>query len=425
MRAALWLLALFGIAAALALFAGNNQSTVTLFWPPWRVDLSLNLVLILLLAAFVLLHTALRALAALFDLPKQAQRWRTQQKERAMYGALMDALSHLLAGRFIRARKLADGTLSQAKALADSGHSRVNTHRLQSLAHLVAAESAQSLQDPASRDSHLEQALGFAAGREEQETREAAILSAARWALVNRDAEAALDWLDKLPQGASRRTLALRIKLKAARLARRTPQALDTARLLAKHGAFSASAAQSIVRGLTLDLLSAAYDPNQLHSAWSQLDSAERQMPDVAVHAAQRLLALQGDALQAQQWLLPVWERMLAQPDALTEAQQLKLVRVLEAAFGAASTPLDGLWLARIETALQNNPRDAKLQYLAGFACLQQQLWGKAQQLLTQAASNLQDTGFQRSAWQALARLAEQRDDAEAVQQAWRRAGSV
>ena len=33
MRAALWFLALFGIAVAIALFAGNNQGTVTIFWP--------------------------------------------------------------------------------------------------------------------------------------------------------------------------------------------------------------------------------------------------------------------------------------------------------------------------------------------------------------------------------------------------------
>ena len=69
MRAALWLLALFGIAAAVALFAGNNQGTITVFWPPWRVDLSLNLVLLLLAGTFVLLYAALRALAALFSLP--------------------------------------------------------------------------------------------------------------------------------------------------------------------------------------------------------------------------------------------------------------------------------------------------------------------------------------------------------------------
>ena len=53
MRAALWLLALFGVAVAIALFAGNNQGTVTLFWPPYRIDLSLNLVLLLLVGGFV------------------------------------------------------------------------------------------------------------------------------------------------------------------------------------------------------------------------------------------------------------------------------------------------------------------------------------------------------------------------------------
>ena len=83
MRAALWFLALFGIAAAVALFAGNNQGTITVFWPPWRVDLSLNLTLLILLIAFGLLHVALRALSALFSLPRQARQWRLQQKERS------------------------------------------------------------------------------------------------------------------------------------------------------------------------------------------------------------------------------------------------------------------------------------------------------------------------------------------------------
>src|SRR3954469_20610434 len=113
MRAALWLLALFGVAVAIALFAGNNQGTVTVFWPPYRVDLSLNLVLLLLLGAFLFLHAALGALAALFDLPRQALRWRTQQKERAIHASLLDALSHMLAGRFIRARRTAEALLQQ------------------------------------------------------------------------------------------------------------------------------------------------------------------------------------------------------------------------------------------------------------------------------------------------------------------------
>ena len=76
MRIALWLLALFGVAVAAALFAGNNPGSVTLFWPPYRVDLSLNLVLLLLLGTFLTLHLALRALSALFAIPREARSWR-------------------------------------------------------------------------------------------------------------------------------------------------------------------------------------------------------------------------------------------------------------------------------------------------------------------------------------------------------------
>ena len=39
MRAALWLIGLFGMAVAAALFAGSNQGTVTLFWAPYRLCL--------------------------------------------------------------------------------------------------------------------------------------------------------------------------------------------------------------------------------------------------------------------------------------------------------------------------------------------------------------------------------------------------
>ena len=58
MRAALWLMALFGVAVAIAMFAGNNHGTVTVFVTPYRVDLSLNLVLLTLAGGFVILHFA-------------------------------------------------------------------------------------------------------------------------------------------------------------------------------------------------------------------------------------------------------------------------------------------------------------------------------------------------------------------------------
>ncbi len=188
MRAALWLLALFGVAVAVALFAGNNQGTVTVFWPPYRVDLSLNLILLLLLAAFLFLHAALRALAALFDLPRQALRWRTQQKERGMHAYLLDALSHLLAGRFIRARKSAEGALAQEASLSAGGAAPANGAQVRALSHLLAAESAHALQDRSAREEHLKQALAQAGPRDAPESREGALMRAARWSLEDRRA---------------------------------------------------------------------------------------------------------------------------------------------------------------------------------------------------------------------------------------------
>lgn len=424
MRAALWLLGLFAVAAAVALFAGNNQGTITVFWPPWRVDLSLNLVLLLLLVAFVFLHFALRGLSALFSLPRQARQWRLQQKERALHGALLDSAVQLLAGRFSRARKAALAALVQERTLAALDAKLPQAHQVRVMAHLLAAESAQALQDRAARDAHLQQALNESAERGlmvTPETREGVQLRAARWALDDRDAPAALARLEELPHGAQRRTLALRLRLKGARQDGRTLEALETARLLAKHRAFSQSAAQSIVRGLATELLSSVHDPAQLMRAWSAFEDSEREMPEVAIHAAQRMVALRGDLTVARAWLLPIWERMVQQPQSLGESLRVKLVRALEAGLDS----VDAEWLARIESAQKNNPRDPNLQYLAGMACMKRQLWGKAQQLLTQAGLGLQDANLHRRAWQALAQLAEARDDADQASAAWKRAAQT
>lgn len=421
MRAALWFLALFGVAVATALFAGNNQGTVTLFWPPYRIDLSLNMVLVLLALGFVTVYAALRALAAMLELPRQARRWRLQQKERAMHHALIDATTHMLGGRFIRSRKSAVMALSQESSLSAAGETIPHNRQLRAIAHVIAAESSHALQDKAMRERHLLDALQEAPAQgslQEQEVREGTQMRAARWSLDDRDAPAALERLNTLPHGAARRTLALRIKLKALRQTRQTQEALETARLLSKHHAFSNSAAQSIVRGLATELIHATHDPAQLQRLWLEFEPAERAMPELAIHAAQQLAHIGGDGAVVRAWLLPVWERLVSQPDTLAEPLALKLVRALEAGLDSIDAP----WLARLEAAQLSNPRDTRLQYLAGMACLHRQLWGKAQQLLTHAAQHLQDAPLRASAWCRLAELAEQRGDEEAAAHAWKKA---
>ncbi|MEO6322580.1 MAG: heme biosynthesis protein HemY, partial [Polaromonas sp.] len=164
-----------------------------------------------------------------------------------------------------------------------------------------------------------------------------------------------------------------------------------------------------------------ARDPAQLQQAWSALDDSERAMPELCVHAASRLMSLHGDAALARSWLLPVWEQMIEPRSELGDNLRIKLICVLEAGMDS----LDAEWLARIETAQHGRPRDASLQYLAGMACLSRQLWGKARQLLTQAAPALQDRLLHRNAWRALAILAEQREDDAAAVEAYKRAAQL
>lgn len=425
MRVSLWLLALFSAAVAAALFAGSNPGSVTVFWPPYRIDLSLNLVLVLLLLGFLVLHLALRALSALFSIPREARLWRQRQRERSMQASLLEAYAQLIAGRFVRAKKAAEAVVEQASHLAGGEDKLAHAGQLRAIAHLLAAEAAHLLQDRPGREIHYRAAQEQASRGLAPEAGEGVRLRAARWALDDHDAALALQVLDDLGQGPGRRTLALRMRLKAARMAGRTIMALEAARLLAKHHALSQTAARGVLRGLAIELVQAAHDPAQLVQAWSRLEAAERTMPDVASAAAMRLLTLGGDPVVSRQWLLPIWEQMLNQPGGLGQQHRVDLVRALELGFANDPHVLEGEWLTRIESAQISQPGDAVLQYLAGVTCMRLQLWGKARQLLQQSLVRMQDAGLRREAWRQLAEMASQRGDAEAATEAWRSAAQA
>lgn len=425
MRVSLWLLALFGAAVAAALFAGSNPGSVTVFWPPYRIDLSLNLVLVVLLATFLLVHVAMRALSALFSIPREARMWRQRQRERSVQLSLLDAYAQLIAGRFVRAKKAAETVVDQVDHLAGGDDKLAHAGQLRSIAHLLAAESAHALQDRTSREVHYRAALEQAARGLAPEASEGARLRAARWALDDHDAVLALQNLDDLGQGPGRRTLALRMRLKASRMAGRTIMALEAARLLAKHHALSQTAARGVLQGLAIELVQAAHDPAQLVQAWHRLEAVERTLPDVANAAARRMLVVGGDPVVCRQWLLPVWEQMLTQPGGMGQQQCVDLVRALELSFANDQDALEDDWLTRIESAQLSHPGDAVLQYLAGVTCMRLQLWGKARQLLQQALVRLQDSGLRRDAWRLLAELALRHGDTEAATEAWRNAAQA
>ena len=220
MRAALWLLALFGVAVAVALFAGNNQGTVTCSGRRTGSTCRSTWCCCCWSAAFVV--PACRA----------AARWPrcSTCRARRCAGARSRRSAPCTARCSTRCR-----TCWPAASSAPASRPRRRWGRRDRCSGGGAAAGQRGAGAhagaPAGRRKRagaagqggargaLRQALEQASSRDAQETREGALMRAARWALDDREPDAAMAWLKGLPQGAARRTLALRMKLKAARLA--------------------------------------------------------------------------------------------------------------------------------------------------------------------------------------------------------------
>src|SRR5512145_2030984 len=201
MRAVVWFVLLFVVAVVAATTLGGNDGLVSIYWAGQRLDLSLNLFLILLAALCFVLVTVFNAINALIGLPRRAREWRVSRRDRTAQASLREALAQYFGGRYSRAQKAAQRALTiqaDTPELAQDNEFTV-------LGHLLAAGSAHRLQDRAGRD---------------------------------RAADRALELLGALPTGVARRTHALRLRLQATRLGRQPQDALKTARLLAKHQGF-------------------------------------------------------------------------------------------------------------------------------------------------------------------------------------------
>jgi HemY protein len=214
----------------------------------------------------------------------------------------------------------------------------------------------------------------------------------------------------------------MRLQLKAARLSGQPAQALETATLLAKHKAFSSAAAESLVSRLVLELISHTHDTETLQRTWLRLTPAQRVMPEVASQAVLRWLQLAGDPQTARSWLQDLWALVQSSNRPWSSDQLLGVVQALDACLPGVDAPDALVWLTRLESAQQAQPRAAHLQYLAGMLCLRHRLWGKAQGLLTQATKSLESPALKRKAWMGLAELAEQRQDAFEAAVAWKQA---
>ena len=102
-----WLLVIFAVAALAAVGAQVNTGYALIVWAPYRIEVSLNLAVVVLLVAFLLFYWILRSLASVFSLPRQVSAYRARRRQEKGQQLFHDAFRLLFEGRFGQALKKA------------------------------------------------------------------------------------------------------------------------------------------------------------------------------------------------------------------------------------------------------------------------------------------------------------------------------
>jgi HemY protein len=377
MRLLLWLVALMAAAIGIAVTARFNPGNVVFFYPPRRIDLSLNLFVVLVVVLFLLLYWLVRAIGATLSMPERVAAYRQRKREREGNKGLRDALKALFEGRFGHAEKAA---MRAAELPENAG-----------LAALIGARAAHRMREPARRDAWL---AGIV---HDNGLKTARLMTVTELRVDEHQPEKALEAVSELNASGQRHIHALQWSLKANQQARNWPEVLRLVRILDKRKALHPALSSRLREMAYESLLSeGAHDAETIRRAWASVPAEERTKPYVAERAA---VAFNACGLHDE-------ARAIAE-EALKAGWDDRLVRAYRDSAGPAGSPTLLAQIESCEAWLKERPNDAELQLTLGALCLRQQLWGKAQLYLEQALSNVTEADRVRETHLKLAQMHE------------------
>jgi HemY protein len=377
MRLFIWLVVMMAAAIGIAVTARFNPGNVVLFYPPYRVDLSLNFFLVLLAASFVLVYFLVRAFNATVNMPRKVAAYRQNKRERDGNKGLRDALKALFEGRFGHAEKAA---LRAAELPENAG-----------VAALIGARAAHRMRQQARRDQWLARIAS------DNSMKTARLMTVTELLVDDHQPEAALEAVRELNASGTRHIHALQWSLKAEQQAKNWPEVLRLVRLLDKHKALHPALSARLRELAYDDLLSDnSHDAESLQRVWGTIPTADRIKPFVACRAA---TALNERGLHDEARV--VCEEALA---ANWDERVLRAYRDAAAPAGSAALLLQ---IEHCEGWVRERPNDAELALTLGSLCLKQKLWGKAQRYLEQALSDASEARMVRESHLKLAQLHE------------------
>lgn len=387
MKYLIWILLLFAAAVALVT-ASHNPAYVLLVYPPYRIELSLTLFIVLLLLLFVSGYGLLRLVFAVVQLPAYVRRFRLERAQGKARQLLDDALGAFFEGHYAAAEKAA----ARAMELGDAS----------ALHPIIAARSAHELREYEKRDAYLSAAEGKAAGDATMR-----LMATAKFMLDQRDPRGALHALHELRDGGAKaHPGVLSLELKAQQQAGNWDEVLNVLGQLEKSQSIDVTTAEQLRQQAWLEKIRQQDDLMGLTDCLANIPAAFKRRGRIAVTAAHALIRLGGCQL-AQQLL----------SDSLNAQWDSELV----ALYGDCQSGDVIAQIRQAEKWLNQHQNDAGLLLSLGKLCLHQKLWGKAQNYLDASIS----VSPSHAAYQALGQLAEQSGRADEALRYYQRAAEM
>jgi len=369
---------LFATAVIVALSARFNPGNVVLFYPPYRVDLSLNLFIVLILVVFLLLGLLFYTINITQQMPERVASYRRAKSERDGNKALRDALKAFFEGRFGHAEKAA----MRAEELPENA----------ALAALIGARAAHNMSQYERRDAWL------ASLEDNQQYKVARLVSTTELLVDAHQSQLALQAVRELNANGTRHIHVLRWALKANQQAKQWGEVLRLVKALDKHRSLHPALSMRLRELAYKDLLTEqAQDPESIRRLWYSIPAEDRVKPYIAALAARAMLAqgLQDEARSLlEKALQEEWDDRLiiAYRDTAAKEGSAALLNQIE----------------RCESWFVTHPADPELALTLGVLCLHQKLWGKAERNLEQVLVYATDRNCLIQANLKLAQLNEQ-----------------
>lgn len=350
MKALFWFIAIACIAVVLSLADKFNNGYALFIYPPYRMEMSLNLFAFLLIGGLFLIYGFTRLAIHTLQLPAKVREFRSKRKEAEAHRIMIEGLRAFLEGRYAKAEK------SAVKAMDLGEEPGLNA--------IVAAYAAHQLRQPEKSQNYLAHVETLM-----PEETVAQLMAQAEILLERHQPHDALIVLKILKDKAGLHTAALRLKLKAYQLIGNWEELLKLLPLLEKRSALEPLQIEQLkVRAYMENLRAKANDVDILKAYWQKMPNADKARAGVAETAARNFINLGEHAIAYQ-----IIERNL----------QHEWNSVLVDLYGNSSPGKDVIkQIERAEEWLKLHPQDSGLLLTLGRLCFHQELWGKAQSYL-------------------------------------------